>query len=316
MMRKTWVVSAQDWETGFAAMLQGEGRSENTISAYLQDMGVFVAWWEGETGQVFDPGKLTNYDVHAFRRREIDVKQVAASTWNRRRASLTRFCAWAMEMGWLVIDAMSGVQPMKKEDLPPRWLSRKEFMALMRQVEQGINGANTVLRRERAMRDAAMVALMVYAGLRVFEVVALRVADVEVLERSGRVKIRQGKGEKEARVPLSREARRLIGPLLENVESQSPPTPPLTRGANKGEDERLFAISMRSAEMRVKALGEAAGVQGVTPHRLRHTCCKRMIDGGVGLEKVQAIMRHANLQTTMRYGAPGWSDLEKAVEAI
>ena len=320
-MKETWVVNGQDWETGFAVMLASEGRSEHTISAYLQDVGVFVRWWEQETGIGFVPEKLTNYDVHAFRRWQIDVRRVAASTWNRRRASLSRFCAWAVEMGWVAIDAMSGIQPMEREELPPRWLDRQEFSALMRQVEQNINGANTGLRRERAVRDAAMVALMAYAGLRVFEVVALEAGDIQISERSGRVVIRRGKGEKEAVVPLSREARRLVGAW---VDMQSPPTSqestgtrrPLTRGAYKGKDEQLFAMSTRSAELRVRAIGEQAGVEGLTPHRLRHTCCKRMLDAGVGVEKVQAVMRHANVQTTMRYGKPSLGDLADAVEAI
>ena len=300
MTRTVWAVNIDDWQTGFVQALEADGCSPLTISAYNQDVEVFRSWWLAETGQDFSPDKITNYDLHAFRRWQVDGCKVAAATWNRRRAALTRFCDWAQACGWLTLNPLDGVQPMEKASLPPRWLDRQEYARLMRQVEQNINAANTPLRRHAARRDAAMVALMVYAGLREFEVTALQTGDVEISERSGRVIIRQGKGGKEAVVPLSREARRLLVPWR----------------ADAGQNGRLFDLSTRSVQLRVKSLGDQAGVEELTPHRLRHTCAKRMLDAGVGLERAQAVLRHSSPQTTARYGQPGWSDLTAAVEVI
>ena len=300
MTRTVWAVNLDDWESGFSQALEADGCAPLTVSAYRQDVEIFRSWWQSEIGQDFSPDKLTNYDLHAFRRWQVEVCQVAASTWNRRRASLTRFCAWAQDCGWLTLNPLDGVQPMEKAALPPRWLERQEYARLMRQVEQNINAANTPLRRMRARRDAAMIALMVYAGLREFEVTSLQAGDVEISERAGRVIIRRGKGGKEAVVPLSREARRLITPWIDS----------------QGSAGALFPLTTRMIQLRVAEIGSQAGVEELTPHRLRHTCAKRMLDAGVGLERVQAVMRHSSPQTTVRYGQPGWGDLTAAVEVI
>ena len=194
----------------------------------------------------------------------------------------------------------------EEEELAPRSLERREFGQFMRQVEIRISASRTTSQRMNAQRDAAMIGLMVYCGLRVEEVVHLNYGDIVITERKGAVMIHSGKGDKAGKVPLVGEARRWVGEYL------------ALRGA---EGEALFTgkseerLSTRQVERIVKELGRLAGVH-VTPHMLRHTCATRMVQSRQPLTVVQKILRHSRLDVTAKYTRPSWEDLEKAVESL
>lgn len=299
-MEKTCeAIRIQNWMESFGEVLYGA--AELTQRAILQDLSVFIAWWEEENMETFDPEKLTNWDMHAFHDYQVKVCRVAAATWNRRRSSLARFADWCQSVGYLQTNVMRNVRGMKIEKHAPSWPERKEFARLMRQVEININTAKTETRMKAALRDQAMVGLMAYAGLRESEVVNLVDGDVVVGERSGHVLVHAGKGSKQRIVPLSREARRLIAPWLE------------TRLGER----RLFDVGARAVQKRIKALGVDAKFEGdLTPHRLRHYFAKRLLDQGVSLDRVAVLMGHQSLESTKVYTIPSMGDLSDAVELI
>ncbi len=187
--------------------------------------------------------------------------------------------------------------------MAPRWLDQSDFGQLMRRIERDRNSANTQQRRDRAVRDGALIALMVFAGLRVSEVIALRTQDVTIGERSGKVRVHLGKGEKYREVPLAKEARQALGDWLALTEL-------------KPESLVFHGITQRAVQKRIAALRREAGLTELTPHRLRHTCAKRMLDAGRPITEVQKILGHANLNTTARYLTPGWEDLQAAVDSV
>ena len=77
-----------------------------------------------------------------------------------------------------------------------------------------------------------------------------------------------------------------------------------------------MALSSRSVQRALSRLGKAAGLERLTPHVLRHSFAKNLIDFGVGLEKVAALLGHSNLNTTKIYITPNQKDLEQAVERL
>jgi integrase len=79
------------------------------------------------------------------------------------------------------------------------------LLKLMRHAELLVNGSKTDRWRWQAIRDQAMICLMIYAGLREGEVVALDVEDVEIGKRKGTVTVRRGKGDKSRLIPLNKE---------------------------------------------------------------------------------------------------------------
>lgn len=296
------------WQIEFADWLRRGGRSEKTVAAYAQDARLFAAWFEAETGQAFEPAFLNGPDLRAWREHSLHRERVSAATWNRRRISLKLLCRWAVETRKVAADPFEGVKPARAEQPPILWLDDREFAALRRTVERRVNAAQSAAKRLDAIRDRALIALMLYAGLRVSEALAVQVEDVEIGERSGAVHVTTaaGKGEKERRVPLNAEARRALRAWMD---------------ASGIESGRLFGITARTAQRRVREIGAEAGVSTpLTPHRLRHTFVKRVLDGRysrdgqlVALSVARRLAGHASIGVTARYAEPSVNELAAAV---
>ena len=295
-----YFASFADWlaETGN----RGRGRAELSIKAHLQDMRVFSRWFEFSSGQKFAPELVTSRDLRAFYHHSIEEKHEKPATWNRRRVTLNLFCEWAVSTGRMTYSPFQGVPIQEEESQPPHWLNQSDYARFTRRVEQATNTAKTEHARRLAVRDQAMIALMIDGGLRVGEVAELTVSDLLLSDRKGRVTIRNGKGGKTRSVPLGREARRAVNAWLET-------------SAVSGEAMLFEGISARQVERIVKARGLEANVK-VTPHQLRHTMLKRFMDSTQDIAAAQQLAGHSRTDTTMRYIKPGWEDLERAVENL
>jgi site-specific recombinase XerD len=158
------------------------------------------------------------------------------------------------------------------------------------------------------LRDAAIVKLILFAGLRVGEIVQLRVNDIILYERKGSVVVREGKGTKRREIPLNAKARKALSGYLfmrPNVDSD---------GLFLG--QRNEGVQSKTIQRAVHRFAKKAGLKNVTPHTLRHSFAKALIDAGVSLEKVATLLGHSNLNTTRIYTTPGEEDLEDAVWRI
>jgi integrase len=75
-------------------------------------------------------------------------------------------------------------------------------------------------------------------------------------------------------------------------------------------------VTPRGVQLLLARYARAAGLQRVTPHALRHSFCKNLVNVGVGLEKIALLAGHDSLETTRRYCEPSLQDLEQAVELV
>ena len=156
-------------------------------------------------------------------------------------------------------------------------------------------------------RDLTLTLLLLHAGLRVAEVCALTLDDLTLTERKGAIKVQQGKGMKQRNVPLNATALRALQAWL--------------KVRPEADHRRVFTgsggepLQARGVQHRLAELGRLAKV-AVTPHTLRHTFAKNLVDAGVTLEKVAALLGHSSLNTTRVYTTPSALDLEKAVALV
>ena len=308
----------------FRRWLEDRDRSPGTAAAYSAAVRGFAAWFEQANGEELSPERITPLDVREYRRYLVDVRRLAPATVNRHLAALRSFSRWARESGLIEADPGDGIKGIRQDPSPPRWLTRREQYALLRalqkeaqlaEVRAGGDLSHPAMRRER--RNTALVALMLFAGLRVSEVAALRLDDVEINERSGWVTVRRGKGRKWRQVPLNAAARRALRAWLE-ARSQA--------GIQAGigdDNDVLFigqtgkAMSSRAIQKTLAKYARLAGLEDrVTPHVLRHTFAKGLVDAGVSLDRVATLMGHSSLDTTAIYTKPGPGDLARAVEEI
>ncbi|HKZ40722.1 MAG TPA: tyrosine-type recombinase/integrase, partial [Candidatus Hodarchaeales archaeon] len=132
--------------------------------------------------------------------------------------------------------------------------------------------------------------------------------DVILDERKGSLIVREGKGMKRREIPLNAKARKALLEYLimrPDVESDD-----LFLG------QRNEGVQSKTIQRAVHRFAKKAGLNNVTPHILRHSFAKALIDAGVSLEKVATLLGHSNLNTTRIYTTPGEKDLENAVETI
>lgn len=293
-----------NWDQDFQQHLVEQGRSPRTIEAYLRMMRHYAAWYELARGKAFEPAQFVAPDLREYR--TVRTQSDGAATWNLRLAAFRAFTSFATFKAWIHTDPLMGVLPMEQQVPAPKALTGQEFRDLRSELDVQINGASTDFGRFLRVRDRAIVALMAYSLLRSGEIVRLDVADVSIREKSGDVRIRHGKGDKEAVVPLGREARLAVSEWL----AVHPGGQSLFPG--KGTDR----ISQRELQRLARAIGLKCSIE-LWPHRLRHTGIHRLIhERGEPVATVQKLARHARAETTLRYAVATDEQMRLAAECL
>lgn len=289
------MVRNKDVVSDYQEYLEQTGKSANTVKAYVHDVGAFASWFEQTTGDEFAPGivdprEITDYRVFLLQRGS------SPATVNRRMVSMRRYFLWAKKRGVINVspfEMLERVRVKEQKDVAPRWLSRKEQLALLRAVRQGEN-----------QRDLAIIQMMLGAGLRISEAAALKVIDIQVSERSGWVRVRVGKGMKPRSIPLSVHVRKALQAYLKERPNE--------------DEESLFLgqrgpLSEWGIHAVVKKYAYQAQQEDVTAHTLRHSFAKNLVDSGTPLDQVAVLLGHESLDTTRIYTQPSERDLERAV---
>lgn len=283
--------------------------SKNTRQSYLRNLRLFLEWFLQSNGledEAFTPALITREDIRdyfAFLR----TRGAAVATVHQRFAALATFFKWAKAQGLVPSDETEGLPLPSRQPLAPRGLDRRDRRALLRALNALPQDTPTA--HLRAVRDRAIVLTLMYVGLRVSELVGLRLPDLTLRERSGEIVVRSGKGDKDRTAAVPAEARRALRAWLEVRP--------------KAKHDFVFTqtrmpyrpLSVRSVQLAVREVGRLAGLE-ITPHTLRHTAVYLWKERGVDPFVIAAQMGHRSLDTTMRYGKPRWRDLQQAADKI
>jgi integrase/recombinase XerD len=211
------------------------------------------------------------------------------NTINWRLYQLRAFCQFAMDEGYPVPHILTR---MKVLDVPrrlPRPLSDEQILRLEACIKEAIAQAKTELNRKVAIRDLACVYLMWHCGMRVSEVLDLRVEDIDLSGR--KLFIECGKAGKDRVIYISETTAAALGEYLAN--RRHPDSPYLFTGRHGPLDPRGIADRFRRYR-------ERCGVHA-TPHRLRHTFASQMLAAGMSITSLQRYMGHERLSTTLIY---------------
>jgi site-specific recombinase XerC len=316
----------------FEGWLRGDqDRGELTIKAYLADVRGFVAWWQQTHGdRRFDLVAVTPTDIKDYRSRLTTVERQKTSSVNRRLAALRTFYKWAGLHDRVGRSPLAGLKMTRQQKAAPRWLDPRAEYYFQQTIEQRLQilpaGGLLTPTDRLVVRDAAVIALMWKSGLRVSEVAALDVDDIKIQSsQRGVAEIRLGKGRKSRNVPLNAFT---IGTLREWLEIR----PESADGRALFTSKTGLRLAPRAIQAVVEQLGRVAAskvptrgreereiidaLNALSPHVLRHTCGKRLLDAGAQLTEVAEILGHDDLNVTRRYTQPGPADLQRAADRI
>jgi integrase/recombinase XerD len=273
-------------DTFIDALWLEEGLSKNTLAAYRRDLTLFCAWLAGQGGHLLAGTEMLLNSYFAEQH-----GSTKATTANRRLTVFKRFYRWALRERLLGADPTLRLQAAKQPLRMPKTLTEP-------QVEALLNAPDTS--QALGMRDRTMLELMYASGLRVSELVGLKVLNVSLSDNVLRV---FGKGNKERLVPFGEVAslwlkRYLAQPRGELLAGHASEALFVTkRGSTPG-----TAMSRVMFWMIVKKYALLAGITApLSPHTLRHAFATHLLNHGADLRAVQLLLGHVDISTTTIY---------------
>ena len=287
----------------FLASLVAEDLSPKTVDGYRQDLLAFRRWYREARGTDLRWEKLGSNDLINYRQHLVSVERLRPATVNRRLQALRRFGRWARDAKILKADPGETIKSVRVTKRGrPQGLEEPEVHALLRVAGESRYG--------HARRNYAVVQFLLQTGLRISEAAALCLADLKLRERTGSVRVRQGKGRKEREVPLNASARRALRTYLE-PRGALPPEAPLFLSRRGG------PMAVRSTQNLIAQLARRAKITRVrvSPHTLRHTFALHYLRQHPGkLVELASLLGHESLDTTALYTRPSIDDLAEDLE--
>ena len=286
----------------YAAWLKRQPLATRSRDAYLAQVRGFLNWLAGSEhgpGALVDP-HVRDWAVRDYKRHVKTAKRWAPASVNQALAAIDNFYR----------SLAAGRPEVLREELAqvaPRSLEEADQRRFLRTVEAS-----------PSPRDRAMATVFFYAGLRLSELAALDMADVEMTARRGRLKVRTGKGDAYREVPLNSASRKALDEWFAARTEQ------LAALADAGGDGATSALwlsrsgrrmTSRAVDLVVRRLATEAKLE-LSAHVLRHTFVTNLIRSGADVVLVAEIAGHRRLDTTRRYSLPSQADKDAAVEAV
>src|SRR6266478_4184059 len=261
-----------------------KGLASNTLSAYRRDMAKFE-----------DFAKKRKLALNAVKRDDlVDFLaslyrgKLESKTVARHLVTLRNFFRYAMVQEAIVDDPAANLESPKIRRSLPGYLRLEEVERLLEQPDGGTPSG---------LRDRAMLEVLYSTGLRVSELVGLRVTDLDT--KDGCVRC-IGKGDKERIVPVGRKALGIVEKYLRDARPQF--VGKLVGSPTLFVNRRGHQLSRVGVWKILSAYGRRAGLRmALTPHMLRHSFATHLLERGADLRSVQLMLGHADISTTQIY---------------
>ena len=273
----------QETIQSFMDYLQTEKKaSKNTELSYQRDLQKLVFFLKEhgiEKPEQVNATVLNSYLLY------LEREQFSPATISRSIAAIHMFCQYACREGKMTSDPSKTLQPPKVERKMPEILSIAEVDLLLRQPKTDT---------PKGIRDKAMLEMLYATGIRVSELIRLKIQDVNLM--MGYITCRD---EQERIVPFGEPAKKALEQYLGGARTA------LMHGR---EDDVLFVncsggpMSRQGFWKILKCYAKSAGITAdITPHTLRHSFATHLLQNGADLKSVQEMMGHADISTTQMY---------------
>lgn len=272
-----------------------KGLSPNSVEAYMMDYQRLQEYCDAHQIDVvhatFDDLKAFVFDTFKTIR--------TVSTQARLVAGIHSFYRFLLYHKYIEQDPSELIETPKKEQHLPEVLSLEEIDKMIAQID---------LSKNESHRNRAIIEMLYGSGLRVSELVNLRLSDIYLQEGYMRI---TGKGSKQRLVPISAEATKwfqywLIDRNTLNIKPEASDIAFLNRYGRQLTRAMIFTI--------IKQLATAAGItKNISPHTLRHSFATHLLQNGADLRVIQQLLGHESISTTEIYTHVDIHDLREAI---
>ena len=290
----------EPYKKGFKAYLQLEkSLSDNSVQAYLRDIELLTNYLQ-EAHSLKNPAELVLKDLQHFVQWIGEVGMLASSQ-ARIISGLRAFYKYCLLENISATDPTALLEAPKLKRSLPDTLSFEEIESMIQQID---------LSKPEGGRNKAILETMYSCGLRVSEVVGLKISQLYL--DVGFIRV-TGKGDKERLVPIGSSAIKYINIYKNEIR--------VHLAVQKGKEDILF-LNNRGGQLSrvmifyiIKALAVKAGIKKtVSPHTFRHSFATHLVEGGADLRAVQEMLGHASITTTEIYTHLDREFLRKTLE--
>ncbi|MEF2229913.1 MAG: site-specific tyrosine recombinase XerD [Pseudodesulfovibrio sp.] len=258
-----------------------KGLSENSLTGYSQDLAALLLFLEDKSFRLEDitDKTLFLYLTH-LRARGLKNRSLA-----RHLSSLRGFFAFAVQEKWYKEDPGKLLDNPKLPKKLPEFLTRQEISRVLALPDSSI---------PLGLRDRAMLEVLYAAGLRVSELIGMRVLDYD--PQVGLLKV-FGKGSKERLVPIHFTAQKILNTYMETTRPSFNPSEDLMFLNRSGK-----GLTRQGVWKLIKKYALQAGIRrSISPHTFRHSFATHLLEGGADLRTVQLLLGHADISATEIY---------------
>ncbi len=256
------------------------GLSENSLEAYISDLMAFARVVKGKDLRKITPADINSYFLSLSRRGN------KPATLARKISSLKGFYAYLKENQQIKENPALAYNAPRIARYHPDYLSPKEILGIIEAID---------VNSKTYYRDKAIIELLYGSGLRLSELINLKISDMEL--EAGFLRI-LGKGNKQRLVPVGEYTKQALNAYLEKE-----------RKLNPGVIQELVFVNRTGSKYSrvglwkiIKKLVLHAGLtKKVTPHTFRHSFATHLLEGGASLRVVQEMLGHADITTTEIY---------------
>ncbi len=273
----------------FEAYLLDSALAPATVVNYLSDLRAFLRWSERRKGGAAFSLNPTDIEEYCLYLRE--DKDHTPATINRRIQTLRKFYELAVSRGWAAANPAEDVCLLRE---PPSGRSRSLTM-------DDVNRLLAAVRRSQgrwADRDKAIISMLVGTGLKLGELIELRLSDIDLESSEPCLHVRDIDGSRGRVVPLERE----VSEALRSYMSARGTTYP-TDYLYINRDGK--PLSPRSVQRLLNRYARAAGLDKITTQALRYIYARQVYEKSKSLRTVAHLLGHRHLATTIRYLRPG-----------
>lgn len=257
--------------------------SENTEMSYRRDLYKVQVFMENRG--LSDVREITAEDLCAYIE-SLEENHFAAATISRNIASLKAFYSYLVNEGIVEKDMAEGLKAPKIEKKIPEILTMDEVIRLLNQPK----GESA-----KEIRDKAMLELLYATGIRVSELISLKLSDINL--KMGYIICRDSN--KERMIPFGREAKSALIKYLDKIREDM---------LGNNESDVLFCncsgqtMSRQGFWKLIKYYAKKADIKSeITPHTLRHSFAAHLVENGADLRSVQEMLGHSDISTTQIY---------------
>lgn len=274
-----------DFRTAIEDFLQSlkleHGLSANSISAYRSDLTELLSSLRIDVPEKVKPSDLNKYFNH------LSGLGRKPATLARKLSATKRFFDHLIEREEITQNPAAGYRAPRIARYHPDYLSVEEIERILAAAD---------LDPKLALRDRAVIELLYGCGLRISELLDLKIGSLEF--EAGFVRV-TGKGNKQRLVPLGEFAREAVEKYLDSPERAGFPSDSSRYLLVNGRGKRFSRVGLWKA---IKRLVVRAGItKAVTPHTFRHSFATHLLAGGADLRAVQEMLGHADISTTEIY---------------